>query len=104
MTFVMSLTTVTVIEPASLLPLGRRTRVYEGGFPLPVDATAEAEAVAGHPLRPVSYVTAQNVVVRRSSGFVFGALMVFWALSQPTVTTPEASRGDGSTVHGAPAT
>ena len=40
---------------------------------------------------------------RRSRGFVFGALMVFWALSRPTVPTPEASRGEGSTVRGAPA-
>jgi hypothetical protein len=41
---------------------------------------------------------------RRSKRFVFGALMVFWALSRPTVPTPEASRGEGSTVRGAPAT
>jgi hypothetical protein len=41
---------------------------------------------------------------RRSGGFVFGALMVFWALSRPIVPTPEASRGEGSTVRGAPAT
>jgi len=37
---------------------------------------------------------------RRSRGFVFGALMMFWALSRPTVPSPEASRGEGSTVRG----
>ena len=49
-------------------------RVYEGAFPLPVDATAEAGAVR-HDLRrspiaarPLSHVTAQNVVVRASVG------------------------------------
>jgi hypothetical protein len=41
---------------------------------------------------------------RRSRGFVFGTLMVFWALRRPTVPTPEASRREGSTVRGAPAT
>jgi hypothetical protein len=45
-----------------------------------------------------------SICRRRSGGFVFGALMVFWALSRPAVPTAEASRGEGSTVRGAPAT
>jgi hypothetical protein len=36
---------------------------------------------------------------------VFGALMVFWALTKPTVPEPEATRGEGSgRIRRAPAT
>ena len=36
---------------------------------------------------------------------VFGALMVFWALSKPTVPEPEGTRGEGSgRIRRAPAT